>query len=183
LLPTYQGFRQNPNNQTLFRQNVQSVVAFELQYISLNDLTNFFDAVGIVFACKIVFSFTRVISIVADPIGMPYQEPIIQGHNDPTNPGGESTLDIQWVMGIGTRLYSTLRISFFFTPRCWREHDLLECDRSRASQAARQWRLHPGLGNADQQHNTGYRQLLLLLLLLLFFWRFCCCIYFVFRYL
>uniref|UniRef100_A0A6B2L5D1 Peptidase S53 domain-containing protein n=1 Tax=Arcella intermedia TaxID=1963864 RepID=A0A6B2L5D1_9EUKA len=63
--------------------NSQSVVAFEEQYISLEDLKSFFNFAG-----------------------MPYQDPVIIGKNDPTNPGGESTLDIQWVMAIGAGIPS-----------------------------------------------------------------------------
>lgn len=56
--------------------NSQSVTAFEDQFISVDgDLRGFF----------------------AD-MGMPYQQPIMDGNNDPTQPGGESTLDIQYIM-------------------------------------------------------------------------------------
>jgi len=40
-------------------------------------------------------------------MGMPQQTPNIVGQNDPTNPGGESTLDIQWVMAIGAGVNTT----------------------------------------------------------------------------
>lgn len=73
-----QGYRaSHPNNS-------QSVVAFEGQYISLADLQQFW-----------TYS------------GMKQDKPTIVGPNDPTNPGGESTLDIQWVMGIGAGVPTT----------------------------------------------------------------------------
>ena len=33
--------------------------------------------------------------------GLPYQPPIIRGPNNESSPGGESSLDIQYIMGIG----------------------------------------------------------------------------------
>jgi len=64
--------------------NSQSVAAFEGQYISLNDLSSFFTNAG-----------------------LPQAVPTIVGPNDQTNPGGESTLDIQWVMAIGQGVPTT----------------------------------------------------------------------------
>jgi hypothetical protein len=60
------------------------VVAFEEQYISFNDLNMFFDY-----------------------LGLPRERPMIVGQNDPSNPGGESTLDIQYVMGVGAGVNTT----------------------------------------------------------------------------
>jgi len=67
-----QGYRAtNPNNS-------QAVTAFEEQYISLSDIRKFFQFVG-----------------------LPYQDPKIVGINNETNPGGESTLDVSYIMGVG----------------------------------------------------------------------------------
>lgn len=60
--------------------NLQSVAAFEGQYVSLDDLDAFFS------------------KIVKRKLSMP---PVIQGENDPSQPGGESTLDLQWIMAMG----------------------------------------------------------------------------------
>lgn len=67
-----QGYRAtHPNNS-------QAVTAFEEQYISDSDLRSFYSLAG-----------------------LPYQAPEIRGENDPSQPGGESTLDIQYIMGVG----------------------------------------------------------------------------------
>jgi tripeptidyl-peptidase I len=68
-------------------KNLQSVVAFEKQYISYGspdaDLNRFFDF-----------------------IGQQYRDPIVRGENvnAPTSAGGESTLDIQYIMGVGNNI-------------------------------------------------------------------------------
>lgn len=60
-------------------KNSQSVTAFELQFIDVDgDLMQFFDAMGLA-----------------------RQQPVIVGQNNQSIPGGESTLDIQYVMGVG----------------------------------------------------------------------------------
>ncbi len=65
--------------------NSQGVVAFEEQYIDFaGDLRRF-----------------------AFDLGLVYQAPTIDGVNDPTNPGEESTLDIQYIMGMGQNIPTT----------------------------------------------------------------------------
>lgn len=60
-------------------KNSQSVTAFEEQFIDVDgDLQSFFANMG-----------------------MPFQRPTVVGLNNQSNPGGESTLDIQYVMGVG----------------------------------------------------------------------------------
>ena len=65
--------------------NSQSVLAFEKQYINMDtDLRRFFAQSG-----------------------LEYMDPIIHGENDPSMPGGESTLDIQYIMGVAPGVAST----------------------------------------------------------------------------
>jgi tripeptidyl-peptidase-1 len=66
--------------------NSQCVVAFEEQYIDVaGDLRPF-----------------------AQQLGFPlFQTPTIDGQNDPTNPGMESTLDISYIMGVGQNVPTT----------------------------------------------------------------------------
>jgi hypothetical protein len=60
-------------------KNLQAVTAFEEQYVNISyDLTNFYKYVG-----------------------LPYESPIIVGQNDESNPGGEATLDLQYISAIG----------------------------------------------------------------------------------
>lgn len=40
-------------------------------------------------------------------MGLPQDKPIIHGVNKESQPGGESTLDIQYVMGIGAGAQTT----------------------------------------------------------------------------
>jgi hypothetical protein len=47
-------------------------------------------------------------------MGLPYLAPTIRGQNDQSNPGGESTLDIQWVMGIGIYILFILLCRIFY---------------------------------------------------------------------
>lgn len=72
-----------PGTRGTHPKNLQSVLAFEEQYISMDDLKSFFQLAN-----------------------MSYQEPSVWGQNDPTNPGGESTLDIQYIMGVGAGIPS-----------------------------------------------------------------------------
>jgi subtilase family serine protease len=64
--------------------NSQCVVAFEEQYISLGDLFKYYDLVG-----------------------LPHQPVTIIGPNDPSQPGGESTLDIQSITGVAPGVPTT----------------------------------------------------------------------------
>ena len=64
--------------------NSQAIVSFEEQYYSHSDLTSFFDSTGI-----------------------RRDEPTLIGYNNDTMPGGEATLDVQWVMGIGQGVPTT----------------------------------------------------------------------------
>lgn len=65
--------------------NSQAVTAFEEQYIDVDgDLMTFFDLMG-----------------------LPRMYPTIHGKNDPTKPGGESTLDIQTIMSVGAGVPTT----------------------------------------------------------------------------
>eukprot|EP01126_Amoeba_proteus_P059303 TRINITY_DN7737_c0_g1_i4.p1 TRINITY_DN7737_c0_g1~~TRINITY_DN7737_c0_g1_i4.p1 ORF type:complete len:721 (-),score=124.23 TRINITY_DN7737_c0_g1_i4:129-2291(-) len=65
-------------------KNSQSVVAFEEQYISFDDLQQFFTLMG-----------------------LPETPVVVVGQNDPSNPGGESTLDIQYITGVGAGVNTT----------------------------------------------------------------------------
>jgi len=66
--------------------NSQAVVAFEQQYIDVDgDLRH----------------FVQELSVPA------YVPPTIDGENDPSNPGGESTLDIQYIMAMGPGVPTT----------------------------------------------------------------------------
>lgn len=60
-------------------QNLQGVPAFEEQYINTD--TDY-------------YNFQKY-------MGIPWNNCTIIGQNDPTNPGGESTLDIQWISAMG----------------------------------------------------------------------------------
>jgi len=64
---------------TLVKTNVtQCVVEFEQQYYAPSDLTLYFQQTG-----------------------LPTDTPVtVIGPNDPTKPGGEATLDIEWIMGV-----------------------------------------------------------------------------------
>jgi subtilase family serine protease len=67
-----------PNPVGTHPANSQAVVSFEEQYWSMSDLQRFFEATG-----------TRPIV------------PTVIGYNDDSNPGGEASLDIQWIAGVG----------------------------------------------------------------------------------
>jgi hypothetical protein len=58
--------------------NSQAVTAFEEQYVNIDYDLKTFD----------------------EYMGLEFQQPTIWGQNDPTNPGGESTLDLQWISAI-----------------------------------------------------------------------------------
>ena len=65
--------------------NSQAVVAFENQFIDVDgDFKNF-----------------------AHELGLKFVQPEIDGLNDPTQPGGESTLDIQYITAIGQGIPTT----------------------------------------------------------------------------
>jgi hypothetical protein len=66
------------------KNNSQAVPEFEKQFVNLTDLATFFD-----------------------DMGMPYQAPIMHGTNDQSAPGGESTLDLQYIMGVGAGVPTT----------------------------------------------------------------------------
>lgn len=65
-------------------KNSQAIVSFEEQYISTADLTTF-----------------------QQLMGLPIQSCNIIGPNDPSSPGAEATLDVQYVMGIGRGVNTT----------------------------------------------------------------------------
>ena len=58
--------------------NSQAVTAFELQFVNIDQDLTMFDAY----------------------MGLALEPPVIWGDNDPTQPGGESTLDLQWISAI-----------------------------------------------------------------------------------
>ena len=55
------------------------MTAFELQYVNVSYDLRTFDAY----------------------MGLPFEAPTIWGQNDESQPGGESTLDLQWISAIG----------------------------------------------------------------------------------
>lgn len=59
--------------------NSQSVAEFDGQFYSPSDLNK----------------FTQLMGLPSSPV-------VVVGSNDPTNPGVESTLDIQWIQTTGT---------------------------------------------------------------------------------
>jgi hypothetical protein len=73
-----------PNNVGTNAANSQAVVSFEEQYWSSADLGLFFEATG------------------TQPV-----VPTVVGYNDETQPGGEASLDIQWIAGVGQGVPTT----------------------------------------------------------------------------
>lgn len=73
-----------PNRVATNAGNSQAIVSFEEQYWSHADLNKFFAATG-----------TKPIT------------PTIIGFNDDSNPGGEASLDIQWIAGVGQGVPTT----------------------------------------------------------------------------
>lgn len=80
----YQTYNIPIGTRAINKKNSQAIVSFEEQYYSHSDLEKFFDGMGLL-----------------------RDTPVLSGFNNDSMPGGEATLDVQWVMGIGQGVNTT----------------------------------------------------------------------------
>lgn len=110
----------------------QCVVEFEQQYYSPDDLTLFFEQMGLPTNTPVTVIGTSpsVCTVDVHPIPLLNSCLLGSGPNYPDQPGGEANLDIQYIMGVAPGTLFIIIASPFATAlmsylECRRRHDLL----------------------------------------------------------
>lgn len=99
---------------TLVKTNVtQCVVEFEQQYYSPDDLTLFFEQMGLPTDTPVPL-IGNVLILYPSRVKRLFLKKAT-GPNNASNPGGEATLDIEYIMGVAPGTYLIPLVSTFFT--------------------------------------------------------------------
>ena len=95
---------------TLVKTNVtQCVVEFEQQYYAPSDLTLYFQQTGLPTDTPVTVIGTVLTHYRrTNHNQLQLTNHLPTGPNDPTKPGGEATLDIEWIMGVAPGTHISL---------------------------------------------------------------------------